>query len=116
LDAGAADILQPDLYWAGGISEVTKICALASTYDIPVIPHVCVVPPTVQLIAAQSPAICPMLEYSIKGNETGGQFFLKHPIRAKNGHVTLPSAPGIGLELDESQIVDRRELFRNTLD
>jgi L-alanine-DL-glutamate epimerase-like enolase superfamily enzyme len=114
LNAGAVDILQPDLYWAGGISELMKICALASVYDVPVIPHVCVVPPTVHLIAAQSSAMCPMLEYSIKGNETGGQFFLSHPIKAENGQVTLPEAPGLGLELAETEIVRRTELFRIT--
>ena len=32
LDAGAVDILQADVTWAGGISEMVKICALASAY------------------------------------------------------------------------------------
>ena len=35
----AMDVLQPDIYWCGGISETLKICALASTFDLPVIPH-----------------------------------------------------------------------------
>ena len=39
MDAGACDVLQPDIYWAGGISEMMKIGALASAYDLPVIPH-----------------------------------------------------------------------------
>jgi hypothetical protein len=34
MDAHAADVLQPDIYWAGGISEMLKIAALASTYDL----------------------------------------------------------------------------------
>ena len=39
LDAGAVDILQPDVTWAGGLTEMMKICALASSNAIPVVPH-----------------------------------------------------------------------------
>ena len=35
----AVDVLQPDIYWCGGITEMLKICALASAYDLPVVPH-----------------------------------------------------------------------------
>ena len=33
------DILQPDLTWVGGMTEARRIVAMASAYDIPVIPH-----------------------------------------------------------------------------
>ena len=32
-------IVQPDLSWCGGISEVRRIAALAGAYHVPVIPH-----------------------------------------------------------------------------
>jgi L-rhamnonate dehydratase len=35
----AAAIWQPDLTWCGGLSEMRHIGALASAYNIPVIPH-----------------------------------------------------------------------------
>ncbi|MDX1983093.1 MAG: enolase C-terminal domain-like protein [Bryobacteraceae bacterium] len=35
----AARIWQPDIQWCGGLSELRRIGALASSYDIPVIPH-----------------------------------------------------------------------------
>jgi L-rhamnonate dehydratase len=109
MDAGACDVLQPDIYWAGGISEVQKICALASAYDLPVIPHGHSVPATVHLLAAWPVTTCPWLEFLIKWN-TIHQFFLKNPIVPVNGQVTLPTGPGIGMELDESKILDRREI------
>ena len=34
-----ADIWQPDVQWCGGVTELRRIAALASAYDIPVIPH-----------------------------------------------------------------------------
>ena len=109
MDAGAADVLQPDVYWAGGISEVIKICALASAYDLPVIPHGHSVPATVHVIASQPVTTCPLLEYLIKWNEIH-QFFFKDPIVPVDGQVSLPTAPGIGVELDEVKIESRREL------
>ena len=108
MDARAADVLQPDIYWAGGISEVQKICTLASTYDLPVIPHGHSVPATIHLIAAQPVTTCPLLEYLVKWNQIH-QFFFKDPIVPVNGQVTLPTVPGIGMELDETKIESQSE-------
>ena len=35
----SAEIWQPDIHWCGGLTEIRRIGALASAYDIPVIPH-----------------------------------------------------------------------------
>ena len=109
MDAGACDVLQPDIYWAGGISEMMKICALASAYDLPVIPHGHSTPASAHLIAAWPVTTCPLLEYLIKWNEIH-QFFLKYPLKPINGVVTLPTRPGIGMALDEDKIESQREL------
>jgi len=109
MDAQAADVLQPDIYWAGGLSEVVKICALASAYDLPVIPHGHSVPATVHLIASQPANVCPLLEYLIQWNQVN-QFFFKDPIRPENGVVALPEGPGMGVELDEDKIESQREV------
>ena len=63
LDAEGVDVVQADPDWTGGITEMVKICALASAYDKPVIPHGHSVLPALHLIAAQSPAVCPLLEF-----------------------------------------------------
>jgi len=107
MDAEAVDVLQPDIYWAGGITEMLKICALASTYDLPVIPHGHSTPASAHLIASQPAATCPMLEYLIKWNEIH-QFFLKTPLKPQDGVVRLPEAPGLGMDLDEDRIEAQR--------
>jgi L-alanine-DL-glutamate epimerase-like enolase superfamily enzyme len=107
MDAEAVDVLQPDIYWAGGITEVLKICALASTYDLPVIPHGHSTPASAHLIASQPAATCPMLEYLIKWNEIH-QFFLKHPLKPTAGVVRLPETPGLGMDLDDARIETQR--------
>lgn len=107
MDAEAVDVLQPDIYWAGGITEMLKICALASTYDLPVIPHGHSTPASAHLIASQPPNLCPLLEYLVKWNEIH-QFFLKTPLKPSNGVVALPTGPGLGMDLDEAKIEEQR--------
>lgn len=111
MDAGAVDVLQPDIYWCGGISETLKIGAIASTYDLPVVPHGHSTPATCHVIASQPPNLFPLLEFLIKWN-TIHQWFLKTPIQVVNGEVQVSSLnqPGIGMELDEAKINDQREL------
>jgi L-alanine-DL-glutamate epimerase-like enolase superfamily enzyme len=86
-----------------------KICAMASARDLPVIPHGHSVPATVHVLAAYPVTTCPLLEYLIKWNAIH-QFFLAQPIVPVDGDVTLPTAPGIGMELNEAKIESRREL------
>ncbi len=109
MDAHAADVLQPDTYWAGGISELQKICTIATTYDLPVIPHGHSVPANLQLIAAQPSLTCPLVEYLVKWNLILQHFF-KNPIVPVNGVVTVPSGPGMGMELDPAKIESEREV------
>jgi L-rhamnonate dehydratase len=33
------DIIQPDVMWMGGLTELIKVAAMAAAYDIPVVPH-----------------------------------------------------------------------------
>ncbi len=103
LEAGAVDVLQPDTYWAGGVTELQKIYALASVYDIPVIPHGHSVPTNVQLMASQPVLMAPILEYLVKWNEVH-QFFLKDKVKPVNGCITVPNRPGMGMELDPAVI------------
>jgi L-alanine-DL-glutamate epimerase-like enolase superfamily enzyme len=109
LDARAVDVLQADIYWCGGISETQKICALASAYDIPLIPHGHSTPASAHLIAAWPEPTTPLLEYLIKWNEVH-QYFLATPLKPINGVVTLPTTPGLGMELDEDKMESKREI------
>jgi L-alanine-DL-glutamate epimerase-like enolase superfamily enzyme len=109
LDAGACDVLQADTYWAGGISEMVKICNVASTYDIPVIPHGHSVPANAQLTMAMPQQLVPMVEYLVKWNELL-QFFWKEPVKPVDGTITPPDRPGLGVELDPAKIEAEEEL------
>jgi len=109
MDMEALDIYQVDPLWAGGISEVNKICTLASAYDVQVIPHGSSVSVNAQISFARNSVLIPMMEYPVvlQGRL---QFFLKNPVKPVNGFITPPTAPGVGLELDESKIESERDI------
>ncbi len=109
LDADAIDVIQADPDWAGGLTEMPKICALASAYDKQVIPHGHSVVPALHLVASQSPAVCPLLEYLVLLNENK-QWFHKTKFMPENGLIHLPTEPGLGIALDESRVLMRERL------
>jgi L-alanine-DL-glutamate epimerase-like enolase superfamily enzyme len=109
MDAEAVDVLQPDIYWCGGITETLKICALASAYDLPVIPHGHSSNAGAHLTAAQPATLVPLQEYLIKWNVIH-QWFLKTPVVPQNGVIMPAETPGLGMVLDEAKIEEQRPL------
>jgi len=109
LEAGAADVLQPDLYWAGGISEGIKIAALTSSYGVPLIPHGHSVPATVQFLAALPEPVAPMVEYLVKWNQLL-QWFWDQPVEPQNGVIVVPERPGMGVDIAWEKVEDQRDL------
>lgn len=106
LDAGAVDVLQPDVFVAGGITELVKMCTLASVADhVEVIPHSRLAT-SAHVVAAQAPDLCPMLEDLMLPLLPGmiEEFFLKDPPLRRDGTLLLPQTPGLGMQLDDSKI------------
>ncbi len=100
---GAIDIIQADPEWCGGISEVIKICHLASVHDLIVSPHNQRVSALAHIIASQPPSTCPIMEYQVN-LQPRARYFEKNPLIPVHGSIVLPDTPGFGIELDESKI------------
>jgi L-alanine-DL-glutamate epimerase-like enolase superfamily enzyme len=109
LQADAVDVIQSDPDWCGGISELVKICTLASAYGRQVVPHGHSLHAAVNVIAAQSPATCPLAEYLVVHQPTK-QNFQRKIMQPVGGVIVLPTAPGLGLDLDEGKIDQRVEM------
>ena len=97
IEKKAVDILQPDIYRAGGLSELRKIAAMASAHDLPVIPHG-VGAPTYHFVMATTNA--PRAEF-VDIFAQGGKAVLKGEPQPRNGFVELSEKPGFGYELDQ---------------
>lgn len=105
----AVDVLQNDPDWTGGITELVKVCALASAFETPVVAHGHSLLAALHVAGAQSPAAVPFVEYLIRAQESK-QFFHKPIYRPQDGVVALPELPGLGLVLDEEKVEERTPL------
>ncbi|MEM2027017.1 MAG: enolase C-terminal domain-like protein [Candidatus Bathyarchaeia archaeon] len=97
LKRGAVDILQMDVLWAGGITEMRKICALASSEGIPVIPHAGWTEPSQAIIFSHPQHVCPMIEYLVKYAFIQ-QAFNKDKLKPIKGFFYAQKKIGLGFE------------------
>lgn len=109
----AVDMLQPDLCSAGGFTECRKIAALAQAWHMPITPHVwgsgIGLAASLQFLATLAPApmalhpIEPMLEYDQSAHPFR-QDLVFGAIAMQHGRVAIPTAPGIGVEVNRAVI------------
>ncbi len=104
----AVDVLQNDPDWTGGITELVKIAALASAFEVPLVAHGHSLLSALHVAAANSPAAIPWVEYLVRAQEHK-QFFHASIYRPEGGSIQIPTLPGLGLVLDEAKI-ERREV------
>ncbi len=101
LRAGGAEILQPALGRAGGIWEAKKIAAIAEAFNAQVAPHLYAGPiewaANIHL-AASIPNLLMIETVETPFHDA----LIKGTIRVEDGHVRPPTAPGLGIEVDEA--------------
>lgn len=102
LRAGAASILQMNLGRVGGILEAKKIAAMAEVYTAQIAPHL-YCGPIVAAANIQIATCCPnfLILESIQKFDGFFAGLLTVPIQWEDGYVIPPTAPGLGVELNE---------------
>ena len=89
-----------------------KISALTSTYDLILIPHAGAMHSGVHFSFSQSPAHTPLIEYLVKWMPIL-QYFSEYPVLPVNGDIYLPeNSLGLGVNIDESKVLDKEEMFK----
>jgi galactonate dehydratase len=101
-----ADVINPDVCNVGGILELKEIAAMAEAYTVALAPHGNN-STTVGLAASlQVAALAPnflIMEYPVSWEPVANEI-APHPFKVENGAITLPTAPGIGIDLDEEAL------------
>jgi galactonate dehydratase len=105
LEKRAASILQPDLSHAGGIMETRIIAGMAEAYYAGIAPH-CPLGPIALAACLQVDAAIPNF-LAQEGGRITGEGYIKTPFKHENGYLPLPTAPGLGIELDEEALADK---------
>jgi galactonate dehydratase len=111
LSSGGADILQPDVSHAGGISELKKIASMAEAYDVAVAPH-CPLGPICLAASLQVDFCTPnafIQEQSLGIHYNQGSDLLDYLVdpavfEYHDGFVGLLTKPGLGIEIDEQKV------------
>ena len=102
----AADILNPDVCNVGGILELKEIAAMAEPYFVVISPHnfnstTLGLAATLQVSAAIPNFL--ITEYFVNLEEFGRDI-ARTPFEARDGYISVPDAPGIGIDLDEERL------------
>jgi L-alanine-DL-glutamate epimerase-like enolase superfamily enzyme len=102
IEIGRPDILQPDVVKCTGLTEAQRIKALAETWDLPVVPHM--TQPSIG--NAASLHLCATIPASSRPHEYTGprpdlDALFVDPWELRDGTMTIPDRPGLGLTLDE---------------
>jgi L-alanine-DL-glutamate epimerase-like enolase superfamily enzyme len=106
LEADAVDYIQFDTNRVGGISQARKICALAESFQVPVVPHAGQMHNYHVTMANLN---CPISEYFPKvdvevGNELFWYIFDGEPV-PERGTIGLDDrVPGLGLTVNEESL------------
>jgi L-alanine-DL-glutamate epimerase-like enolase superfamily enzyme len=100
LEHGAIDIAQPDVARAGGLTEIRRIAALTSAYDIRLAPHAwgSGVLFAASIHVAMSAPNCHILEVSQGYMPMMNELFVE-PYDIRDGYVYAPQKPGLGFTL-----------------
>lgn len=104
LEKRAATILQPDVCYAGGITELRIIAGMAEAYYTPLAPHNPQGP--VSLAASlQVAASIPNFLIQERGDMEHANILAKPLPPVRNGHRELPTEPGLGITIDENKLM-----------
>lgn len=105
----AIRVVQADPEWCGGVSELKKICTIASLYDVPVIPHGHNLHAAIHVVASESPGTCPLVEYLVLKMDSY-YWFDKYELRPQNARFILDERPGFGMEIDRSKVEREKKI------
>ena len=101
LSRGAVQYVRPDVCLAGGITQTKKIAALAEAHHVGVVPHNPLSPVSTAAciqIAASIPNFA-LQEYPTGEGKPPKSEIVKGILECKDGFITIPDRPGIGVEL-----------------
>jgi L-alanine-DL-glutamate epimerase-like enolase superfamily enzyme len=105
IEDGCVDIVQPDIYRAGGPTALKKIAALAKAHNVKMVCHG-VGSPTYHFLSTNGPELTPFAEYVDIYRGATTDWVLTDDPRPHNGRITLTDAPGFGYDLNRTVFRD----------
>jgi L-alanine-DL-glutamate epimerase-like enolase superfamily enzyme len=110
MDVGRIDVVQVDLTRCGGFTEAMKIASLAADRGLPVVNHGFTTYLNVAAalhFLASVPNTLDLIEF-VEEEGTTLRHRITEPVRAVDGRVTVPDAPGLGIAVNEEAVREYR--------
>jgi L-rhamnonate dehydratase len=109
LELGRVDIVQPDVNWCGGITELLRIAALADSHGRAVVPHGSSVYSYHFVVSRTNSPFTEFLMMHPDGSEV---IPMLHPLLLdepvpENGRIRVPDRPGFGVRLNPELALSR---------
>jgi L-alanine-DL-glutamate epimerase-like enolase superfamily enzyme len=114
LETHAADFIQIDPTWAGGISETVRIANLAQAYNVPVTMHDCTGPLTLfaGLHVSAAVAACCYQETVRAHIRTFYAQLIEPNVEISGGYAELPRGAGLGVRLNPDLFAPQKNSYR----
>ncbi len=112
---GGVDVLMPDLNLCGGYVEALRIADMAQLNGLRISPHVWGSAVGIMTAAHFAAALPPhphpdrnhtpsWVEFDVSANNPLREALLTSPLSLDHGRLALPSAPGLGIEIDDERL------------
>ena len=106
IERRVVDIIQPDLNYSGGLIRAARIARMARQAKMTIVPHntqtdaaAC----KILQFAAATPNIGVHMEFPHRGKPTPVSWYSPNFV-IRNGHMDVPTTPGLGVEFDLAYI------------
>ena len=109
LEMGCCDLIQPDVGWCGGLTELIKISGLADAHQVLVVPHGSSVYSYHFVITRHNSPFAEFLMMAPEADRVVPMFtplLLDEPVPV-NGRLKLGDAPGFGVRLNPECVLHR---------
>ncbi len=109
VDMGCCDIIQPDVGWCGGITELLKISAYADAHSVMVVPHGSSVYSYHFVVTRQNSPFSEFLMMAPQADRVVPMFspqLLDEPVPV-GGRLKVPDRPGFGVRLNPEVALHR---------
>ena len=102
-EKNAVAYIQPDISHCGGITELKKIANMAEVYYMHILPH-CAIGPVAFTSSMHVDAAVPNFLAQEQIDQGLGRELFVDPWQVVNGHIELPTKPGLGFEMNEDAL------------
>jgi L-rhamnonate dehydratase len=109
LEMGCCDIIQPDVGWCGGITELIRIADLADAHKVLVVPHGSSVYSYHFVVTRHNSPFAEFLMMAPRADRVVPMFtplLLDEPVPV-NGRMKVPDRPGFGVRLNPQSKLHR---------